>query len=90
MKKVSLAALALGLLAAAAPAQDVDRRVERVLRQTPVIDGHNDLPWEIRDKYDFWRKPLDLDSDTSRLENRLQTDLPRMERGGMGAQFWSV
>jgi membrane dipeptidase len=83
-------ALALGLLAAAAAAQDVDRRVQRVLAQTPVIDGHNDLPWEIRDKYDFWRKPLDLDSDTSRLEARLQTDLPRMKQGGMGAQFWSV
>ena len=85
-----LGGLALGLLCAAAPAPDVDRRVERVLRQTPVIDGHNDLPWEIRDKYDFWRKPLDLDADTSRLEARLQTDLPRMKRGGMGAQFWSV
>lgn len=90
MKRMSLAALALGLLAAAATAQNVDQRVQRVLRQTPVIDGHNDLPWEIRDKYDFWRKPLDLDSDTSRLEARLQTDLPRMKRGGMGAQFWSV
>jgi membrane dipeptidase len=90
MKRMSLAALALGLLAAAAPAQNVDQRVQRVLRQTPVIDGHNDLPWEIRDKYDFWRKPLDLDSNTSRLEARLQTDLPRMKRGGMGAQFWSV
>jgi membrane dipeptidase len=90
MKRMTLAALALGLVAAAAPAQDVDRRVERVLRQTPVIDGHNDLPWEIRDKYDSWRKPLDLEADTSRLEDRLQTDLPRMKRGGMGAQFWSV
>jgi membrane dipeptidase len=90
MKTLTFAALALGLLVAAAPPPDVDRRVQRVLRQTPVIDGHNDLPWEIRDKYDFWRKPLDLDSDTSRLEARLQTDLPRMKRGGMGAQFWSV
>jgi membrane dipeptidase len=90
MMRMTLAALALGLLAAAPPPQDVDRRVQRVLAQTPVIDGHNDLPWEIRDKYDFWRKPLELDADTSRLEARLQTDLPRMKRGGMGAQFWSV
>ncbi|HYD37649.1 MAG TPA: dipeptidase [Allosphingosinicella sp.] len=88
--KTMIAALALTLLASAAPAQDVERRVERVLRKMPVIDGHNDLPWEIRDKYDFWRRPLDLDADTSRLEARLQTDLPRMKRGGMGAQFWSV
>ena len=89
MDKKWLPALALGLLVAAAPPTP-EQRVERVLRTSPVIDGHNDLPWEIRDRYDFWRKPLDLDSDTSRLEARLQTDLPRMKRGGMGAQFWSV
>ena len=88
MRKIGLSLLALGLLAGAAPTPE--QRVERILRQTPVIDGHNDLPWEIRDSYDFWRKPLDLDSDTSRLEARLQTDLPRMKKGGVGAQFWSV
>ena len=85
-----LLAGALISLPAAAPAQTPEERVERVLAKTPVIDGHNDLPWEIRDVYDFWRKPLDLDSDTSKLEARLQTDLPRMRRGGVGAQFWSV
>ena len=53
---------------AADPAGDaVAARVERVLSRTPIIDGHNDLPWEIRESYDFWRKPLDLDADTSRL-----------------------
>src|SRR5688500_14489184 len=84
--------LAGALLAAAgaAPAQTPEKRVERVLARTPVIDGHNDLPWEIRDNYDFWRKPLDLEADTSRIEPRLQTDLPRMKKGGMGGQFWSV
>lgn len=90
MKQIWLPALALGLLVAAAPPRTPEQRVERVLRQSPVIDGHNDLPWEIRDKYDFWRKPLDLATDTSRLAEPLQTDLPRMKRGGMGAQFWSV
>jgi len=74
----------------AASGQTPEQRVQRVLAKTPVIDGHNDLPWEIRDAYDFWRKPLDLEADTSRLEARLQTDLPRMKKGGMGAQFWSV
>ena len=77
-------------LAAAAPANDIYRRVERVLSQTPVIDGHNDLPWEIRQGYDNWRKPLDLDADTSKLPHPLQTDLPRMKKGHVGAQFWSV
>jgi membrane dipeptidase len=87
-------ALFLTLASFCAPAQaadDYDRRVQRILRTTPVIDGHNDLPWEIRENYDFWRKPLDLEADTSRLpEHPLQTDLPRMKRGGMGGQFWSV
>jgi membrane dipeptidase len=77
--------------AAPAPGGDsLDRRVEHVLSETPVIDGHNDLPWEIRSGFDFWRKPLDLDSDTSRLDHKLQTDIPRARRGHLGAQFWSV
>lgn len=88
MRKTGLSLLALGLLVGAAPTPE--QRVERVLRTTPIIDGHNDLPWEIRDAYDSWRKPLDLEADTSKLEARLQTDLPRMRKGGMGAQFWSV
>src|SRR6476469_2263164 len=75
----------------AAPAADpLAARVERVLSRTPIIDGHNDLPWEIREGYDFWRRPLDLNGDTSRLAHPLQTDLPRMKRGHVGAQFWSV
>ncbi|MEA3002103.1 MAG: rane dipeptidase [Sphingomonadales bacterium] len=89
--------LALAALAAAAPAlaadpagDALDRRVERVLSATPIIDGHNDLPWEIREKYDLWRQPLDLDADTSRLDHPLQTDLPRLKEGHVGAQFWSV
>lgn len=92
MKAMLLAATAITLLTAAAPTRgtDVDTRVARVLKTSPVIDGHNDLPWEIREKYDFWRKPLNLDADTSALPDRLQTDLPRMRRGGMGGQFWSV
>ncbi|HEU0134232.1 MAG TPA: dipeptidase [Allosphingosinicella sp.] len=85
-----LLAGALISASAMASAQTAERRVERILARTPIIDGHNDLPWEIRESYDFWRKPLDLDSDTSRLEARLQTDLPRMEKGGVGGQFWSV
>ncbi|TMJ15621.1 MAG: membrane dipeptidase [Alphaproteobacteria bacterium] len=71
-------------------AETVEQRVERVLSASPVIDGHNDLPGEIREGYDLWRKPLDLNADTSALEHKLQTDLPRMKKGHVGAQFWSV
>jgi membrane dipeptidase len=95
MKQTLALAFAAALLAgpafAAPDAGDaLDRRVERVLSQTPIIDGHNDLPWEIREKYDLWRRPLDLDADTSRLEHPLQTDLVRLRKGHVGAQFWSV
>jgi membrane dipeptidase len=92
MRALLLAATALTFLAAAAPAKDadVDKRVARVLKTSPVIDGHNDLPWEIRESYDFWRRPLNLDADTSKLDKPLQTDLPRMRRGGVRGQFWSV
>jgi membrane dipeptidase len=88
-------AIAAILIAAPAFAADpqgdaLDRRVEHVLSATPIVDGHNDLPWEIREKYDFGRKPLDLNADTSRLEHPLQTDLPRLRKGHVGAQFWSV
>ncbi|MGH8571878.1 MAG: dipeptidase, partial [Gammaproteobacteria bacterium] len=86
----ALAALGLAGAAAAQAPDAVDRRIERILKTTPLIDGHNDLPWEIREKYDFWRKPLDLARDTSKLPDPLQTDIPRLRRGGVGAQFWSV
>jgi membrane dipeptidase len=86
-----LIAAALAAPASAKPRGETpERRVERLLAQTPVIDGHNDLPWEIRESYDFWRRPLDLNADTSGLDHRLQTDLPRLGRGHVGAQFWSV
>jgi membrane dipeptidase len=85
-----VAALAAAAPAAARPAESPERRVERVLSAMPVIDGHNDLPWEIRENYDSWRKPLDLARDTSRLEHALQTDIPRLRKGHLGAQFWSV
>jgi len=96
MKPIALAAALLAAAAASAPglaakpAETPEARVERVLRTSPVIDGHNDLPWEIREKYDQWRQPLDLRADTSRLPAPLQTDIPRLRKGHVGAQLWSV
>jgi membrane dipeptidase len=95
MLRLPLLALSVLLLSIAAAAADggddaLARRIDRVLSASPVIDGHNDLPWEIRQGYDDWRKPLDLNAETSRLPHPLQTDLPRMKKGHVGAQFWSV
>ncbi len=49
----SLMLLLLAALAAlAAPAgDDLDARLDRLVRQTPLIDGHNDLPWALRENY---------------------------------------
>ncbi|MBA4048394.1 MAG: membrane dipeptidase [Sphingomonas sp.] len=84
--------LFLALAAPAAPADDaaLKARVERLLTASPVIDGHNDLPWEIRTKYDAKVEAVNLNKDTSKLPLPLQTDIPRLHRGHVGAQFWSV
>jgi membrane dipeptidase len=67
----------------------------RVLEQTPLIDGHNDLAWEIRDRYQSRLSAIDLKSDTSKLPLKpdwapLMTDIVRLRAGHVGGQFWSV
>ena len=57
-----------------------------MLSRFPLIDGHNDLPWELRDRYDSDPAAADL---TRRLPDT-QTDIPRLVEGGVGGQFWSV
>ena len=70
-------------------------RLERVLAATPLIDGHNDLPWELRMRTKGKLHSIDLKSDTSRVpppagEVALMTDIPRLRAGHVGGQFWSV
>jgi membrane dipeptidase len=82
--------------AAAAPAAADDaQRVERVLTQTPLIDGHNDLPWELRVRFGSDLARVDLGASTAALpapagSPPLMTDIPRLRQGRVGAQFWSV
>jgi membrane dipeptidase len=92
------AALLLCLpLAAAAADTDADyaARVARILRDTPLIDGHNDLPWEIRERFNSDLSAVDLKADTAHLPAPadgapLMTDIPRLRAGMVGGQFWSV
>jgi len=82
-------------ICAAAAELNYALRVERVLAQTPLIDGHNDLPWELRDRFKGDLTAVDLKSDTSSLSSpagspALMTDIPRLRAGHVGAQFWSV
>ena len=76
-------------------ADDYRHRVEQVLLRTPLIDGHNDLPWEIRDRFKSDLAAVDLKLDTSHLPypagaSPLMTDIPRLRAGDVGGQFWSV
>lgn len=60
-------------------------RVARLLRESPIVDGHNDLPWAMR--------LVDADVDDVDLNGPLpqfHTDFGRLDRGGVGAQWWSV
>jgi membrane dipeptidase len=82
--------LAPTLALAQAPTAQERARVERILRRTPLIDGHNDLPWEIRDSHGNNLDAIDLNRDTRQLTPPLHTDIPRLRRGGVGGQFWSV
>ncbi|MFF9524304.1 dipeptidase [Streptomyces achromogenes] len=58
-----------------------------LLREFPVVDGHNDLPWALREQVRYDLDALDIAGDRS---DRLHTDLPRLRAGGVGAQYWSV
>ncbi len=75
----------IGQDAAERPAIVVSERAIAIHRSAPVIDGHNDLPWALRevgglsDRYDL-----------TQLQTDFNTDIPRLRTGGVGAQFWSV
>src|ERR1700721_1322326 len=86
-KGVALCLLALlSLPLAAWSADNYHHRVEQVLSHTPLIDGHNDLPWEIRDRFKSDLAAVDLKSDTKHLPYPpdgapLMTDIPTMPAG---------
>src|SRR5215469_13927147 len=57
-----------------------------MLSRFPLIDGHNDLPWELRESFDS-------DLDKAVIDTRVRgthTDIPRLVEGGVGGQWWSV
>jgi membrane dipeptidase len=92
---VLVASLSATAHSAAAPNEDYAGRVAKILKTTPLIDGHNDLPWEIRDRFKSDLSAVDLNADTSRLPfpadaAALMTDIPRLRAGRVGGQFWSV
>jgi membrane dipeptidase len=92
MLRLLLPFLLAGAQAAPPPAgePDIAARIDRVLTASPVIDGHNDLAWELRKAYDGKVESVDLTRDTATLDKPLQTDIPRLRKGHVGGQFWSL
>jgi membrane dipeptidase len=95
MKAASILAAAAVLLATSAPAvaQSIDAgtmaRIDRILKKTPLIDGHNDLPEQLRENYGLNIADLATGSE-ARQPHPLMTDMARLHQGHVGAQFWSV
>ena len=70
------------------PAQDEHvAKVRRVLAETPLFDGHNDLPWAIREQEGV---PHSVQAYDLRRTTAGHTDIARLRAGMVGAQFWSV
>ncbi|MGY5036429.1 dipeptidase [Streptomyces sp. 900116325] len=62
-------------------------RAGELLAEYPVVDGHNDLPWALREQVGYDLDSRDIATDQSA---HLHTDIRRLRAGGVGAQFWSV
>ncbi|MEM9404928.1 MAG: dipeptidase [Acidobacteriota bacterium] len=84
--------LSLAFVTASCAIAQSDPQLEearRILRSTPIVDGHNDVPWQYRTRVD---NQLDLINfrDTRGLLPKMHTDLARLEKSGLGGIFWSV
>lgn len=79
--------LSLPALAATAPTAEQLRHAHAILKAAPLVDGHNDLPYEIRESK---TAPRDVDAYDLNATTAQETDIARLKRGHVGAQFWAV
>jgi membrane dipeptidase len=90
VKELCIAAAAVASAAAVFAAQSADdaflQRARALHKQFPLIDGHNDYPWALREKAQRNFEKLDI----ARPQPSIMTDIPRLKAGGVGGQFWSV
>ena len=79
--------VALGVQSCGASAQsELAARARAIHRETPLIDGHNDYPWLVRQNAGGDLALIDI----ATPKPALMTDIPRLRQGGVGGQFWSV
>jgi membrane dipeptidase len=93
LKKLLMIGGALAMIATTANAQpipaNVQARIDRILKATPLIDGHNDIAEQLAENYK--RDTGGLASGTDlRQPHPLMTDMARLHQGRVGGQFWSV
>jgi membrane dipeptidase len=79
--------LLLAMLAASAQQDSLLERARKLHAAVPLIDGHNDYPWTVREKVpDRDLAKLDI----TQPQPAIHTDIARLRQGGVGGQFWSV
>lgn len=90
-----LLALTLALAAPRTPADEpaakpktvmVSKEAQAIHDAALLIDGHNDLPWELRENAEPGFRNIDL----TKPQKKFHTDIPRLKKGNVGAQFWSA
>jgi len=81
------------MTAAPLHAQTIDAktqaRIDRILKKTPLIDGHNDIAEQLAENYKHSVEGLASGTD-HRIPKPLMTDMARLHQGRIGGQFWSV
>ena len=88
--RAAVIALLLLVISTALGGQSADRalveRAKALHKQVPLIDGHNDYPWAVRENVDRDVDKLDI----TKPQPTIHTDIARLREGGVGGQFWSV
>ncbi len=85
--------LAFALIAAPAPSATPEETARAALARSPVVDGHNDVPEQLRERFanDFSKFDFhDMSPTASQKGGKMHTDLARLRKGMVGGQFWSV
>jgi membrane dipeptidase len=82
----------LALAAVGARGQDgpYPARAKAILQAVPLVDGHNDVAENYRERVRDHLDQIDLAASTAGLVPPMQTDIPRLRAGGVGGVFWSV
>jgi len=81
--------LGCGSLSAQTDRDDYRQQAIEILESVPLFDGHNDVPWQYRNRVGYKFSELDF-YDTTHLDRPMHTDIPRLREGRVGAQWWSV